>query len=110
MYIIRDREGGNVFDTAETMEEARRVVRQFVEEDISNGEESNEDFYEIVEDLEECPICGEKVPREGMALTYDCHGIPFRHVCWECYDKICNEKGYDGEYYTELDENLDYDY
>ena len=41
-----------------------------------------------------------------MDFTYDCHGIPFRLVCFECYDKIMDEKGYDGEYYTELDENI----
>lgn len=47
---------------------------------------------------------------DEMILTYDCHGIPFRYVCYDCYTKVYDEKGYDGEYYTELDENLDYDY
>ena len=44
-----------------------------------------------------------------MMETYDCHGIPFRYVCPDCYDKAM-EKGYDGEYYTEADECIDYDY
>lgn len=39
----------------------------------------------------------------------DCHGIPFRFVCYECYDKLM-EKGYDGQYYTELDEQIEPDY
>ena len=58
----------------------------------------------------ECPICGKEVEREDMWMTTDCHGIPFRLVCLNCYDKLMDEKGYDGEYYTELDECIDYDY
>lgn len=57
-----------------------------------------------------CPICEKEVMSDEMWATSDCHGIFFRYVCMECYDKIMEEKGYDGEYYTELDECLDYDY
>ena len=42
-----------------------------------------------------------------MVWTYDCHGITYRLVCYKCYDRIMEEKGYDGEFYTELDENID---
>lgn len=56
-----------------------------------------------------CPVCGKEVDREDMEFTRDCHGIPFRLVCWDCYDEIMDE-GYDGQYYTEADECLDYDY
>lgn len=56
-----------------------------------------------------CAICGKETERERMCFTHDCHGIPFRLVCFDCYDKVM-EKGYDGEYYTEADENLDWDY
>lgn len=59
-------------------------------------------------DLRMCPICKRDVDRDEMAFTYDCHGIPFRLVCFGCYDKLM-EKGYDGEYYTELDENIEPD-
>lgn len=45
-----------------------------------------------------------------MLFTHDCHGIPFRLVCWDCYEKVMEEKGYDGEYYTEADECIDWDY
>lgn len=61
------------------------------------------------EDLRECPYCGNLVPRVDMSFTYDCHGIPFRLVCYDCYEKLM-EKGYDGEYYTEADECIDWDY
>ncbi len=44
-----------------------------------------------------------------MNFTKDCHGIPFRLVCFDCYTKLM-EKGYDGEYYDESDECIDYDY
>lgn len=58
----------------------------------------------------ECPICGKQVRVYQMEQTYDCHGIPYRMVCGACYDRIMDERGYDGEKYTEADENLDYDY
>jgi len=57
------------------------------------------------EDVRVCPVCGKEVSRADMYFTRDCHGITYRLVCWECYDKLM-EKGYDGEYYTELDECL----
>lgn len=59
-----------------------------------------------MKDLRECACCKKEVERNDMQFTRDCHGIPFRLVCLDCYEKIM-EKGYDGEYYTELDECLD---
>jgi len=56
-----------------------------------------------------CPVCEKTVERHDMLFTRDCHGIVFRLVCYECYDKLM-EKGYDGEYYTEADECIEYDY
>lgn len=64
----------------------------------------------IMEDTRICRICGQEFERENMLFTYDCHGIPFRLVCWDCYNRVMGEKGYDGEYYTEADECIDYDY
>ena len=55
-----------------------------------------------------CQNCGKEKEREEMTFTTDCHGIPFRFVCYECYDKLM-EKGYDGQYYTSLDERIDPD-
>ena len=60
-------------------------------------------------DVRICPVCGHSAERGDMQFTRDCHGITFRLVCWDCYDKLM-AKGYDGEYYTEVDENIDYDY
>lgn len=60
-------------------------------------------------DLRICPFCEKEVPREEMSFTRDCHGIPFRLVCWDCYDKLM-ANGYDGEYYTEADEQIEDDY
>lgn len=59
------------------------------------------------EDIRTCPVCECDVHREDMRFTYDCHGIPFRLVCDNCYDTIMDEKGYDGEYYTSADENIE---
>ena len=56
-----------------------------------------------------CSCCETETLKSEMQLTYDCHGIPFRYVCPTCYNKLMS-KGYDGEYYTEFDENIDYDY
>lgn len=63
-----------------------------------------------MEDTRICRICGGEFNRGDMLFTHDCHGIPFRLVCYNCYEKVMDEKGYDGEYYTEADECLDYDY
>lgn len=60
-------------------------------------------------DMRVCPVCGREVPRDEMDFTRDCHGIPFRCVCLDCWDKLM-ERGYDGEYYTEADECIDPDY
>jgi len=60
--------------------------------------------------LHVCPVCGKEFERNDMAWTHDCHGIPFRLVCYDCYNRIMDEKGFDGEYYTELDECIDWDY
>lgn len=57
-----------------------------------------------------CPICGGEFHRDEMTFSYDCHGIPFRLVCYNCYEKVMDTKGYDGEYYTEADECIDWDY
>ena len=60
-------------------------------------------------DMRVCPVCNKEVERNDMSFTHDCHGIKFRLVCNDCYDKLM-AKGYDGEYYTEADECIDYDY
>ena len=61
-------------------------------------------------DKRTCPVCGKEVERSDMLFTLDCHGIPMRLVCWECEQEIMDNRGYDGEYYTEADECLDWDY
>ena len=61
-------------------------------------------------DLRVCPECGRKAKREDMDFSTDCHGIPYRLLCWDCLEKIYEEKGYDGQYYSEADECLDEDY
>lgn len=65
---------------------------------------------EAMGDMRICPVCNVEVAREDMLFSHDCHGIPFRLICRECYNRIMEEKGYDGEYYTEADECIDYDY
>lgn len=58
----------------------------------------------------QCQKCGKEFDcKHKLTWTKDCHGIPFRHVCYECYDKLM-EDGYDGQYYDELDECIDEDY
>lgn len=61
-------------------------------------------------DLRICPECGREVERRDMYFSRDCHGIPYRLLCFDCLEKIYEEKGYDGEYYTEADENIYEDY
>lgn len=52
-----------------------------------------------------CPICQKEVGLEHTSRTYDCHGIPYRLVCDDCYDDAMAD-GYDGAYYDESDENI----
>lgn len=60
-------------------------------------------------DVRICPVCRKQVERSEMNFTKDCHGIPFRLVCWDCWDQLM-AGGYDGEYYNELDERIEPDY
>lgn len=59
---------------------------------------------------EPCPECGREVRARDMERTHDCHGIPFRCICPDCYDRIMSDRGFDGEEYTGADECLDCDY
>ena len=60
-------------------------------------------------ELRTCPVCGEEIYRDEMLYTKDCHGITFRLVCWNCYNRLM-AKGYDGENYDEADEQIEDDY
>lgn len=60
-------------------------------------------------DIRICPECQKEVERRNMCFTHDCHGITFRLVCFDCWKRIM-AKGYDGQYYDELDEQIDDDY
>lgn len=62
-----------------------------------------------MEDKRTCQHCEGEFDRESMWWTYDCQGITFRLVCYDCYEKLM-ENGYDGQYYDERDECIDEDY
>ena len=77
--------------------------------------------YDEAQEMQ-CPICGKTIRYEESlrgnlyynddcvaAMTKDCHGIPFRTVCLDCFVQIQTTKGFDGEVYTELDENIEPD-
>ena len=83
--------------------------KQIVMEDVWNGFDDLEDAgWEKARKIE-CPVCKGEFLREDMTFTRDCHGITYRLVCFDCYDKVMG-KGYDGEYYTEADECIEEDY
>lgn len=46
MYVVRDREAGNVITQFETMEEAQKELEKYEEQDKKDGTYT-EDFYEI---------------------------------------------------------------
>lgn len=69
----------------------------------------DEHIEEMRQDIRICECCEREVPRIDMLQTRDCHGIPFRWVCEKCYNKLM-VKGYDGQYYDEFDECIDYEY
>lgn len=73
----------------------------------------NENIYEIPDHDDypcKCGECGKEFPRSELNWSRDCHGITMRLLCVDCWHEIMDGIGYDGEYYTELDECLDYDY
>lgn len=45
--VIRDREAGNVIEHFETVEEAKETLKRYIAEDVENGYDATEDFYEI---------------------------------------------------------------
>ena len=79
-------------------------------------EEAESELYKVfgnfdhqisnIEPFRICPECNKEVDKNDMQYTKDCHGITFRLLCYKCYNKVMS-RGYDGEYYTELDECLD---
>ena len=82
---------------------------EMVLEDVWNGFDDLDDagWSRVAE--HECPVCGKYFTRDDMTFTHDCHGITFRLVCLDCYEKVM-AKGYDGQYYTEADEQIEEDY
>ena len=46
MYVVRDREAGNVITQFETMEDAQKELEKYEEQDKKDGTYT-EDFYEI---------------------------------------------------------------
>lgn len=63
-----------------------------------------------MEEKRTCQVCQKEFPRSCLTWTHDCHGIPFRLVCCECYEKVMEGNAFDGEYYTEADECINEDY
>lgn len=74
--------------------------------------EREKDMYYVYNnffDTRVCPVCGMLVERSNMNYTRDCHGITYRLVCFDCYNRLMS-KGYDGEYYDGFDERIEPDY
>ena len=98
------------FDDEEKMVDFESMTK---DEFLKSYSYLTEEEYDLTEDKylhsTYCPHCNKRVDRRDMSMTYDCHGIPFRFVCGNCWEKLM-EKGYDGEYYSEADECIDYDY
>lgn len=59
--------------------------------------------------IRSCAVCKNEFDKDEVLWTKDCHGIPFRQVCFKCYEKVMS-RGFDGEYYTAADECLDDDF
>jgi len=57
----------------------------------------------------QCKYCQKTYDKSEMLWTHDCQGINYRHVCYGCYE-VLMAKGYDGQYYDERDECLEYNW
>lgn len=104
LFLLEHEEYGDEAACVIVTEDGKLVL-----EDVWNGFDDLDDagWSRVTE--YECPVCGKRFARDGMTFTHDCHGIPFRLVCLDCYERAMS-KGYDGEYYTEADEQIDEDY
>lgn len=82
---------------------AEQDYREKIKKLLALSESSNE------HEAKSALLKAKKLMAEHMLFTHDCHGIAFRLVCFDCYEKLM-AKGYDGQYYDEADECLDEDY
>lgn len=48
-----------------------------------------------------CQHCGKESNMEDMSWTHDRYGIPFKFVCYDCYEIV--EKSASGYHYDYLD-------
>ena len=48
-FVIRDKEAGNIITKVDTLEEAKKLLAEFEEEDRKEGT-FTADFYEIIEE------------------------------------------------------------
>ena len=104
LFLLEHEEYGDEAACVIVAEDGKLVL-----DDVWNGLDDLEDArWERVQ-THKCALCEKEFLRDDMTFTKDCHGIPFRLVCFDCYDKAM-EKGYDGEHYTEADECIEEDY
>lgn len=112
LYVAK-KEPFQIITEEESIDDAWTVIAQ-KEKDDKNSKIYVPEAYDIVDEdhhtvLLECPVCHKRKARNEMIFTHDCHGIPYRLVCYGCYQSVM-QKGYDGVYYTEADECIDSDY
>jgi len=103
---------GKFLGEAEMWFTSRELIGDLAEDEV--GQRTGEcgsfpDDESIRKDIRICPVCEKEVERSDMLFTKGCHGITFRLVCHRCYKKIM-AKGYDGQHYSEADENIDEDW
>ncbi len=94
------------------MSELLRTYRGLSVDDVNellawSGDSEYVSVSDII-DVKKCAYCGKELNRDNMEFTRDCYGIPYRLVCFDCWDELM-ENGYDGQrYYDGIDEYVDY--
>ena len=107
--LLKDKRGefafaGDAFFKAEE-DMAEYIIKKLCENSYAVSEDT---FWylekwcdDVCVELSQCAECGMFYHRNFMTYTKDCHGIPFRRVCYDCKEVVMRTKPFDGEYYNE---------
>lgn len=61
----------------------------------------------LEKELRECPHCRELVSEDDLTWVHDRYGVPYKKVCWECYEEVDKEIGHYEYDYLDVGEHLE---
>ena len=96
-YLTRDREAGNVIDEFATLDEARKAIEAYEEQDKQDGTYTK-DFYEIYDSEIEYQVNDDWVDIDRIRELPDNTILSGVHSAtmaeYKCMEKVLKERGY----------------